>query len=157
MVSYSIRDINIVNKLDRAEKDLFSLKSRQGVGGRTLATKVITGAKLKSTYVTDVSGTSDQQYFVGYCVFRSDSQLNPHANLYLNFYEADGTTKYLPGDGPALFAFYPVPQDVDSHTYVWYLSVSKNDPLGTFDHFYIEPVVAATDTGSIVFVALGES
>lgn len=160
MGSYSIRDLNIVRKLESSEKDLIYLKTRQTVGGRTLATKLTIGSKLQSKYEVDpFAGTTELRNRYGYYTFTADNQLNPHAQLYVRYYESDGVTKIDPEDpnAPGLFYFFPIPQDVDSKTCVWLFDTRLDGPVGTTSPFFVEAVVAATDTGVITWVDRGDA
>lgn len=155
MAGYSIREMPLVNKIDRAEKDLFALKSRQGVGGRTLATSITHGNNLKSDYQVDpFSGTQETYYKYGFIRFISDNQLNPYGQLYIDFIRSDGQTPFpISGDDtPRMWYFFQIPQEPDSRTCLWRIDARYSGNIGTKSHFFLRPTVAATDTGGIEWI-----
>lgn len=152
MGSYSIKDVSLVNIIDKAEKDLQELKGRQFVGRRVLATKLSKASTRVSSTEYSAPGLVNGQpgmIPVGQSIYRrvtftADNQLNPWGRLILQFYDAANNRKINPDD-PRIYYFTFYVKPVDSKQLEW--NVDIRGPLTPA--FYCDFIVAATDSGTV--------
>lgn len=156
MGSYSIRNVGIVNELDRMEKDMQFMKSRQFVGKRTLATKVSKAGYMvlsEDAWFADPVGPPQLQAIQREVVFQADSQLNPWGTIIVEFYDLSGnlmTTLSSPRgtlttDYPGIHAVKNEVPQVDDGRLTWTVEI-QGPPS---PKFYVRWVVAGTDSGII--------
>lgn len=152
MGSYSIRDVSLVKQLDRARKDLDSLKNKQFVSRRVLATKKTESQKIKSKTVNVAVGTVLLRDIIYLRVrFQADNQLSPYGRLTLQFYDEAGNL--LDSDsGIVVFYLNDIVTYVDDGALEWNLDVRASG-AGTIGlaPYYVKLIVYATDTGRITW------
>ena len=152
MGSYSIRDVSVVKQLDRARKDLDSLKNKQFVSRRVLATKKVESQKIKSKTVNVAVGAVLLRDIIYLRVrFEADNQLSPYGRLTLEFYDEAGNL--LDSDsGIVVFYVNDIVTYVDDGALEWNLDVraSGGGTIGLAP-YYVKLIVYATDTGRITW------
>lgn len=152
MSVYSIKDIKLVNILERAEKDLQEMKQTQFVGRRVLATKISLFNKLvESVDFYGVPPTTPVGSAVnGIITFTAESQVNPYGRLILDFYDINGQKIVNPGviglTGQTPSNYNIVVTQVDDGKLSWTVQIN-----GPPTHFFVRFSVAATDRGTVVF------
>ena len=152
MGSYSIRDVSLVKQLDRARKDLDSLKGSQFVSRRGLATKKMESQLIESK-TTNVSQGTPVYVETLYLrvTFIADFQVSPFGRLGLEFYDSSG--RRLDSDsGISVLYLNDIVTRVDDGTLEWNLDV-RTAAGGTIGNakWYARLVVYATDTGRITW------
>lgn len=151
MGSYSIKDVSLVNIIDRAEKDLQELKGRQFVGRRVLATKLSTAQG--RVISVDYYGVPASAGVVGSAIYRKVTftalnQKNPYGRLIIKLFNPDGSPIVnvgYGGDFPKVFYFNTIVGYVDDGKLSW--NVDIRGPANP--KFYAEFSVAATDEGTV--------
>ena len=150
MGSYSIRDVSIVNQIDRARKDLTSLKSKQYVSRRGLSTKK-TESQLVQSRTVNVGVVSEVWIEVIFLrvTFVADSQVSPFGRLAVEFYDSAGNI--LDTDsGVTVWYLNDYVTYVDDKTLQWNLD-TRSTGSGTIGSgkYYAKLIVYGTDTGRI--------
>lgn len=154
MTSYSIKNVGVVEKLDRLEKDMQDLKSRQFVGRKVLATKKV--YENKRHLSVDYYGFPPAAP-VGSNVYRTvtytaATQLNPYARLLIELYDLSGARidnlSSTGSDGPKLFTYNFIVTYVDDQQLKW--AVDIRGPVTP--KFYVQFSVAASDVGILTSV-----
>jgi len=158
MGSYSIKDVNLVNMIDKATKDLQELKGRQFVGRRVLATKIsAANGRVQAEIYNGLSGfdaagnpTFSPQGRAIYrrVTFTALTQTNPYGRLTMKFFNPDGTqivNKGFGGDYPKVFYFNIIVGYIGDSKLTW--NVDIRGPLSP--GFSAEFTVAATDEGTV--------
>lgn len=150
MTSYSIRDVKLVNIIDRAEKDMQQLKSTQFVGNKVLQTKTTWAAQMILS--TDLYGVGSpppnppvQNYVYQFVTFKADKQTSPYGRLIFEVYKADGVTKITGAGEAGVFYYLFYITEVDDGLLKWRIDI--RGPGAT--KFYVRLGVAATDNGII--------
>lgn len=161
MASYSIRDVGIVNKLARAEKDLQELKNRQFVGKRALATKISKSPLVLSSDnwgfgLNPAVDPPTQQVVYKIVTFKADTQINPYGRLLIEYYDLAGNQilddNINPSNGARIFNFNFVVTYVDDMTLKWSVDIRGPGSL----KYYVKFVFAGSDTGSLSWVDNGK-
>jgi hypothetical protein len=156
MASYSIRDVGIVNKLARAEKDLQELKNRQFVGKKVLATKVSESPLILSSdswgFGVPVTDPPTQQIFYKNITFTADTQLSPYGRLLIEYYDLAGNQilndSLDSSAGARIFYYNFIVTYVDDKTLKWNVDIrGPGSPK-----YYVKLVFAGSDTGSFTWV-----
>lgn len=152
MGSYSIRDVSVVKQLDRARKDLDSLKNKQFVSRRVLATKKVESQKIKSKTVNVAVGAVLLRDIIYLRVrFDADNQVSPYGRLSLQFFDEAGNL--LDSDsGIVVLYLNDIVTYVDDGALEWNLDVraSGGGTIG-LSPYYVKLIVYATDTGRITW------
>lgn len=158
MGSYSIRDVSIVNQIDRARKDLTSLKSKQYVSRRGLSTKKTESQLIQSRTVNVGVGAEVWIEAIYLRVtFVADSQLSPYGRLAVEFYDSAGNV--LESDsGVTVMYLNDYVTYVDDKTLQWNLD-TRSTGSGTIGNakYYARLIVYGTDTGRISWVNAWEA
>lgn len=154
MGSYSIRNVGVVNQLDRLEKDMQHMKSRQFVGKRTLATKVTKSQFYTSDVIYNFDGQPmGQGIYENLITFTAEQQLNPYGNLTIEIYDSAGSLQEQDppeGEGPRVRSMHFLPGIVNDGKLYWDVDIAHITTLGTTGTpFKVKFVVAATDAGTI--------
>lgn len=151
MGSYSIRDVGLVNQLDRMEKEMAFMKGRQFIGKKTLATKVSkAGFKTLSNdaWYFEQTGPPQLQALQQEITFKADRQLNPYGVLLVEFYDINGNLLTNTADGvngPSIDYIYKFMPNLDDGKLKWEIGTMAP---ATFK-YYVRYVVSATDSGTI--------
>jgi hypothetical protein len=150
MGTYAIRDIKLVNILDRAEKDMQQFKGSQPAGNRVLKTKTTwAGELLQSMDLWGVGQPSTdppaQNFVYQNVTFKADRQKSPYGRLIFELYKADKTTKITLGSEAGVFYYNFTVTEVDDGLMKWGIDI--RGPGAT--KFYVRLGVAATDSGTI--------
>lgn len=155
MAGPSIKDIKIVSEIDRLEKDMQFMKSRQFVGRKVLVTKISkAGFLVPSHDVWSVGGPPDPPTAQGLqheVTFKADTQLNPWGMLQVEFYDSQGQQIVNAGDGitaPGIEDVSPYVTFEDDGMLKWYIGLLAPVSMP----FSVKWVVAATDSGTITSV-----
>lgn len=152
MTSYSIRDVSIVNQLDRARKDLDSIKNSQFISRAGLATKKTESQLITSETVNvAIGGTLLRDIIYLEVSFLADSQVSPYGRLALEFYDMAGNL--LDSDsGIAVLYLNMIVTRVDDGTLKWNLDV-RCSGAGTIglQKYRVKLIVYATDSGRITW------
>ncbi len=126
MGSYSIRNVGIVNELDRMEKEMQFMKTRQFVGRKTLATKVSkAGVKILSqdAWFNQPIGAPQLQALQHEVTFKADRQTSPYGVLMVEFYDISENlivnASSSTNDGPGIANIYNIITYVDDGTLKW--------------------------------------
>lgn len=148
----SIRDIKLVNLLDRAEKDMTQLKNTQFVGKRVLQTKTTWSGQMLQSMDGRGAGVPPTdppsfQFVYQTVTFKADKQLSPYGRLIFEIYKADKVTKAGPSDGVGVFYYTFHVTHVDDGTLKWGIDI--RGPGGSAPKFYVRLGVAGTDKGVI--------
>lgn len=154
MGSYSIRNVGIVNELDRLEKDMQFMKSRQFIGKKTLATKSSKSQFYTSSVIYHVDGQPMGQAIIENLVtFTADQQLNPFGVLTIEIYDINGNLQEndpVDESGPRLRSMNFLPGIVNDKKLRWDIDLPHIAPLGsTGTPFKVKFVVSSTDSGTI--------
>jgi len=150
MGSYSIRDASLVKRLERAEKDLQYLKSRQYVGNRVLQTKVSVSDELviSDDLINFVDGSVVTQTTYKRVTFKADEQLSPYGRLMFEFFEDDQVTE---GESIQVLYYNFIVTQVDDGILQWVVDIRRivQGSILPTDRFYTRFSVAGTDSGHI--------
>lgn len=151
MGSYSIKDVSLVNILDRAEQDLQQLKSTQYVGRVVLATKLSFENRLWESQDVNGAGSSTPVSSDVYrtVTFQAESQTNPYGRLLINFFDFNKqpitSDAASPADGPKLLYYNYIVTQVADGKLQW--NVQIRGPVTP--HYFIQFSVVATDYGTV--------
>lgn len=149
MGSYSIRDINIVKRLDKAEKDLQYLKNRQFIGGKTLITHIVESAFYKSEVAVSIDGSNELQAMYGHFVFTADNQDDPYGRIVIESYKPDKVTI---DDEPNLLYFFLVPELSGTGRVRYHVDLrGPTAALGTTIPYYTKATFYGSDTGRLLW------
>lgn len=158
MASYSIRDLSIINLLDRARKDLDELKNKQFVSRRGLATKKTESQLIESesVYFAPADTTRRENLYIE-ITFHAESQLSPYGRLALEFYDSSGNRLGSESDIRVMTLVDNVTR-VDDGILKWSIDV-RSFGSGTigYNKFYTKIIVYGTDNGRISWVNQGGS
>lgn len=150
MGSYSIRDVGLVNRLERMEKDMAQMKNRQFVGKKTLATyttKLSTMLLSNDAWYFDPVGPPQLQALEHDVTFEANEQLNPYGVLTAEFYDLGGQliVNTDSQSGPVIDSLYILLTAPDSKRLKWRIQVVG--PAAP--KWYVKYVVNATDKGVV--------
>jgi hypothetical protein len=148
MASYSIRDVKITHLLDRAEKDMMDLKSKQYVGKHVLQTKnSISDVLYKSDDGISPDHSTTFKFIYKTVTFKADNQTSPYGRLMMDIYKSDQVTPITNSDNIKILYVYPVVTQVDDGLLKWQVNIQG--PNSVTSDFYIRFSVAATDSGVV--------
>lgn len=150
MGSYAIRDIKLVNILDRAEKDMQQMKSTQYVGKRVLKTKTTWDSELIESsdgwgFPLGPPDPPTYQYVYKVVTFKADRQISPFGRLIFEIYRDDKVTKWTGAGGAGVFGYVFYVTQVNDGLMQWRIDIrGPGSP-----RFYVRLGVAGTDSGTI--------
>jgi hypothetical protein len=152
MGSYAIRDVKLVNLIDRAERDIQQLKSTQFVGKKVLQTKTTWSSQLIESsdgwgFPLGPPDPPTYQYVYKTVTFKADRQLSPYGRLIFEIYKADKVTKWTGAGGAGVFYYTFYVTDVEDGLLKWGIDI--RGPGGSSPMFYVRLGVAGTDSGVI--------
>lgn len=152
MANYAIRDISIVREIDRARKDLNSLKSSQYISRKGLATKKTESTPILSKTIAAPSGTATMEVLYLSIQFVADNQVSPYGRLALELY--DQYNNLLDSNsGVAVLYLNEVVTQIDDGLLEWNIHVRSRGEGSIDDQkYYIKLIVYATDTGRIKWI-----
>lgn len=157
MTSYSIRDVSVVNQLDRARKDLDALKGSQFISRRGLATVKTESQLIESQTVNVGIGTILMREIVYIKVeFRADYQVSPYGRIALEFYDSSG--RLLDSDsGIVVYYLNEIVTRVDDGILQWNVD-TRSSGMGTIgtQKYYCKVIVYGTDSGRITWRNVSE-
>lgn len=155
MSSYAIRDVKVVNQLERLEKDMLNMKNRQHIGGRTLATKITSSRLYASRTIYNFDGPPiGQGLYENLIEFVAESQLNPYGSLTIELFDMAGnriSTSATVTTGPMIRRLIMLPGNAPGdRTLRWDVDIAHVSGLNTTGTpFQVLFTVAATDTGVV--------
>lgn len=152
MANYAIRDISIVREIDRARKDLNSLKSSQYISRKGLATKKTESTPILSKTIAAPSGTATMEVLYLSIQFVADNQVSPYGRLALELY--DQYNNLLDSNsGVTVLYLNEVVTQIDDGLLEWNIHVRSRGEGSIDDQkYYIKLIVYATDTGRIKWI-----
>lgn len=138
MTKFSVRDIDLVNELDRSKKDFAAIKSAQYYGGTQL--------RMRET-VTDIQASENDvmagEVIYKRIVFTAKNQKNPIGKLLIDPRVGSPTTPDTAGDVSVLY-YVPIPTLPDTSQLVWEVDIRAGSTP-----FWVEFTVLSSDDGTI--------
>lgn len=150
MGSYSIRNVGLVNQLDRMEKEAAFMKNRQRIGKRTLATKISKAGIMtlsNDAWYNEQVGPPQLQALQQEITFKADKQLNPYGVLLVEFYDINKNLITTPSDSgtPSIDYIYKFMPNLNDGKLKWEIGTIAPPTY----KYYVRYVVSATDSGTI--------